>query len=296
MESLIQECRRSARLRLRKFREEYGVRTAPVDAFQLLRRIEGSGKVRLEWEQDDGFLDQLQAPLGGNKKVDGVTYYLPAAGGFLIVTRSVPLNWKRYSSWRRHHFTLAHELGHLFCGHMTVPGEAKNPAVLRMEELEADTFAAELLAPAEVLGNFRSVKEAADALWISESAVRRRMRDTGILFALRACPSCGFRRIPPAADYCRMCGCSLRAVPRPPAEPDVWFFPPPPEDCPVCGLKESGDPEGRCLNCDNPKRNHCLPEYNQRQHFCPQDALFCEVCGAPSLYAELLPRVPPPEP
>ena len=287
MEQLIPDFRRNAELRLRKFREEYGVWTAPVDVFRLLRSMEDSGKLPLEWRQDDRFLDQLRARLGG-KRVDGVTYGLPA-GGYLIVTRSVPLNWKRYSAWRRHHFTLAHELGHLFCGHMAVPYESKSPAVIRLEEAEADTFAAELLAPAEVLGNFRGVKEAADALWISESAVRRRMRDTGVLFALRTCPECGFHRIPPAADYCRMCGRSLRKIPRPPAEPEIRYFPPPPEECPVCGLKENSAPEGRCMNCDNPKQNHCLPEYDQRQHRCPQDALFCEVCGAPTLYAELIP-------
>ena len=132
--------------------------------------------------------------------------------------------------------------------------------------------------------------EAAEALLVSESAIRRRMRDTGILFAIRTCPKCGFDRIPPAADYCRMCGQSLQANPHPPAEQAVRYLPPPPEECPVCGLKETGAPEGRCMNCDNPKLNHCLPEYDQAQHWCPADALFCETCGARTLYSELLAR------
>ena len=134
------------------------------------------------------------------------------------------------------------------------------------------------------------MKEAAEALLVSESAIRRRMRDTGILFAIRTCPKCGFDRIPPAADYCRMCGQSLQADPHPPAEQAVRYLPPPPEECPVCGLKETGAPEGRCMNCDNPKLNHCLPEYDQAQHWCPADAQFCETCGARTLYSELLAR------
>ena len=287
MEALIRECRRSAEMRLRKFREEYGVWTTPADAFRLTRRIAERGKIRLQWEEDDFRLGSTDAERALSEKLDGIHYYFPRTDSYLIVTRPAPLNWKRYSSWRRYHFTVAHELGHLFCGHLTVPDEIKSREVRALEDLEADAFAAELLAPAEVLGNFRGVKEAADALWISESAVRRRMRDTGILFAVRTCPRCGFRGIPPAADYCRMCGTCLRKDPGPPAEKDIAFLPPLPEECPVCGLKESSAPEGRCLNCDNPKTNHCLPEYDQRQHFCPQDARFCEVCGAPALYAEL---------
>ena len=41
MEPLIrEECLRNAAVRLRKFREEYGVWTAPVNTFRLLREIE----------------------------------------------------------------------------------------------------------------------------------------------------------------------------------------------------------------------------------------------------------------
>ncbi len=293
MERLIPEYRRNAEARLRKFREEYGLWTAPVDAFRLPRRIAEHGKIRLRWEEDDFRLGRTGAERALAEKLDGMHFYFPRTGSYWIVTRPAPLNWRKVSSWRRYHFTVAHELGHLFCGHLAVPDEAKSPEVRALEDLEADAFAAELLAPKETLGFFRGVREAADALWVSESAIRRRMRDTGILFALRTCPRCGFGRIPPAADYCRMCGTCLREDPRPPAEPEVRYLPPLPEECPVCGLKENGAPEGRCMNCDNPKRNHCLPEYDQRQHPCPADARFCEICGAPTLYAELIPRLSP---
>ena len=246
MEPLIrEECLRNAAVRLRKFREEYGVWTAPVNTFRLLREIERTGKIRLQWEQDPSFRGEA----------DALTVCSSEGDGILIVTRMIPLHWQKYSAWRRNNFTMAHELGHIFCGHMTTPNARKSPAVLEMEETEADAFAAGLLTPPEALGHFCSVKEAAEALLVSESAIRRRMRDTGILFAIRTCPKCGFDRIPP-----------------------------------VCGLKETGAPEGRCMNCDNPKLNHCLPEYDQAQHWCPADALFCETCGARTLYSELLAR------
>ena len=66
------------------------------------------------------------------------------------------------------------------------------------------------------------------------------------------------------------------------------FFPPPPEECPACGYKNISTEDGRCLNCDASKRNHCMPEYSQPPHWCPDDANYCETCGAPTLYRELL--------
>ena len=279
MEPLIrEECLRNAAARLRRFREEYGVWTAPVDSFRLLREIENRGKIRVRWKEDPSFPEEA----------DALTVFSSDGNCILIVTRMVPMRWKKISAWRRNNFTMAHELGHIFCGHVTTPNAVKTPAVTEMEDAEADAFAAGLLMPEEALGHFCGVKEAAEALLVSESAIRRRMRDTGILFAIRTCPECGFDRVPPAADWCRMCGKCLQDNPHPPAEQAVRYLPPLPEECPVCGLKELSGPGGRCINCDNPKRNYCMPEYDQPPHRCPDDALFCETCGAPTLYAELL--------
>ena len=160
MEPLIrEECLRNAAVRLRKFREEYGVWTAPVNTFRLLREIERTGKIRLQWEQDPSFRGEA----------DALTVCSSEGNGILIVTRMIPLHWQKYSAWRRNNFTMAHELGHIFCGHMTTPNARKSPAVLEMEETEADAFAAGLLTPPEALGHFCSVKEAAEALLVSEN-------------------------------------------------------------------------------------------------------------------------------
>ena len=262
---------------VRRFREDFGVRSVPVDSFVLMKSVREKGNLILDRQNDP------QVPSG-----EAFIIHTPGTRTYTIVTGGIPpLDWKKYSSWRRINFTLAHELGHLFCGHLEVPHSLKSEKVRALEDAEADAFAAELLVPAEALAFFCTVKEAADALWVSESAVRRRMRDTGVLPAMRTCPRCGFSRIPPAAGFCRMCGACVQPVPRPPEEPEVPFLPPLPRECPVCGETELGSVGGECLNCGNPKRNRCMPEYDQPPHFCPDDARFCEICGAPTVYREL---------
>ena len=274
----MKTCRERAETCLRKFREEFGIWETPVDCFRLTDKLNASGKISIQRAEAEGLSDDF----------DGVTYYFPEEKFYLICHRPVAMMWKSRSVRRRINFTLAHELGHIFCGHLAVPDPLKTPETRALEDAEADAFAAELLTPKDVLGHFRSVKEAADALLVSESAVRRRTRDTGILFALRTCPNCGFNKIPPAADYCRMCGECLQETPHPPKERDVIFYPPPPEECPVCGYKNVSTEDGRCLYCDASKRNYCMPEYSQMPHWCPEDAKYCETCGAPTLYKELL--------
>ena len=268
---------------LLKFREEFGVWDAPVDGYRLLRRMSESGKISLRWEETRGM----------NDFIDGQTRYNPQDGSYMILLKEGPRDWKKYSSRRRFNFTIAHELGHIAFGHLAIPIRLKTEELREFEDAEADAFASRLLMPAEALGQFCSVKEAADALWVSESAVRRRIRDSGLLLAVRTCPRCGFDRIPPAAQYCRMCGESLSDPPCPPRETGVRYLPPAPEECPVCGYK-GPSPDGICLNCEYPKRNHCLPEYNQPPHRCPDDARYCEACGAPTLYGELIPQLSSP--
>ena len=99
MEPLIRdECLRNAAVRLRKFREEYGVWTAPVNTFRLLREIERRGKIRLRWEQ--------APPV--HAAADAFTWCSSDGNDILIVTREIPLNWQKYSAWRRNNFTMAH--------------------------------------------------------------------------------------------------------------------------------------------------------------------------------------------
>ena len=247
--------------RVRQFRQKAGAESVPVDAFRLADRLRREGLLRVERVEDTVLRENGDALVARSR--DG--------GRHVIFTAPLDPDWKKTSPRRRANFTMAHELGHICCGHTETPDAAKTPAVRAMEDAEADAFAAELLVPREALARFCSVKEAADSLWVSESAVRRRMRDTGVLPSRRACPRCGFSRIPPAAAFCRMCGEAVKPL-YPPWPEDVPYLPPAPAECPACGAAEPAGPGGECLNCGAPKRNHCLPEYNQAAHWCPTEA------------------------
>ena len=267
-----------AESRLRRFRTEFGIYYAPVDCFRLVRELSASGKISLEYETTR----QLSAG------TDASARYMTEIQTYYITIREPAWDWKKSSASRRCNFTMAHELGHIFCGHLRIPEEMKTPATRRTEELEADAFAAALLMPAEIISQFSSVKEAADALWVSESAVRRRLAETGVRYARRVCPQCGTPGIPPAARYCRKCGLKLRPDPNREEKPEIAWIPPSLAECVVCGSKKPALAGGICPYCEMPRRNHCLPEYDQPQHIVPADALYCPACGAETLYREFL--------
>ena len=264
--------------RVRRFREQCGLRTAPVDCYRLLKLL------------DEKKICQIRHIEDARLERTGVSFIAkdPRTGGFLLFTGLYSERWKNYSPRRRINFTLAHEIGHCACGHLEVPpGTVKSKAVEELEDLEADAFAARLLMPAEVMGFFCSVKEAADTLLVSESAVRVRLMELNLLYAIRTCPDCGLSRIPPAARFCRRCGRQLKPWDGPLQEPEVTLQPLLPRECPICGSGEYGvTPWGTCWNCDNPKQNYCLPEYNQPGHPCPKDAKYCEICGAPTYFRD----------
>ena len=275
---LSAEDRARIRRRVMKFRQEAGAGTVPVDTFRLADRLRREGILQLERVEESVLRESGGALVARSR--DGRRH--------VIFTAPLDPDWKEKSPRRRANFTMAHELGHILLGHTQTPDAAKSPAVRAQEDAEADAFAAELLSPREALARFCTVREAADALWISESAVRRRMRDTGVLPSRRKCPRCGFSRIPPAAAFCRECGKAVGARVAPGPE-DVPFLPPMPAECPACGAAEPAGPGGECLNCGAPKRNHCLPEYDQEAHPCPPEAKYCETCGAPTAFSEFLP-------
>ena len=91
---------------LRDFDVEY-----PLDCFDLIQRISGSGKIDLGIKTTDKL----------SRSFEATAVYLPEIDGYLIIMKPAPENWKQISSWRRCNFTLAHELGHIFCGHLTIP-------------------------------------------------------------------------------------------------------------------------------------------------------------------------------
>lgn len=82
-------------------------------------------------------------------------------------------------SLQRIRFTIAHELGHIFLGHISPINRNGKPFEKPDEEIEADMFAARLLAPACVLWglNLHSASEISKVCDISyESATYRAQR------------------------------------------------------------------------------------------------------------------------
>ncbi len=274
--------------RLKRFLRDYEVREWPVNCFALLRRIQESGKINLA----------LQTCSGLSGGFDAVTEYLPSIGCYLVITKPPPENWAQRSSARRCNFTLAHELGHIFLGHMEIPREAKSEQHLERDDAEADEFASRLLMPEKLIltGRFASRAEMAAAFLVSEQACWHRLNNLHRLDRLACpppeCPECGSRLISPWARFCRHCGAFLRpgedrALPEEAQEdaPVIRF--PLPRECPFCGTDILPLPGGECTVCGVPWNNPCLAEYDQPRHPNPAAALFCEICGAETTCASM---------
>lgn len=85
-------------------------------------------------------LTVMSADLGA--KVDGV---------HVMDGESVTIGYNKSHPRHRQRFTVAHELGHLLLGH-TAPGAIYiDPSSNKPEEIEANTFAGELLVPLTML-------------------------------------------------------------------------------------------------------------------------------------------------
>ncbi len=128
---------------LKRFMDEYGPFSWPIDCFRLLCDIQRSGRIQLYVVESSGLP-------GG---VDARTWYFAACGYYLMIRKSVPENWQAQSGSRRCNFTMAHELGHIFLGHLDVPEDAKSEALRSRENAEADEFASRLLMPEDLVLN-----------------------------------------------------------------------------------------------------------------------------------------------
>ena len=85
----------------------------------------------------------------------------------------------------RRRFTIAHELGHIFLGHELKGAHQRTFAKVRpQEEIDADTFAVRLLAPACVLWglNLHTSEEIAEVCGISKAAAINRAKRMEVLY------------------------------------------------------------------------------------------------------------------
>ena len=274
--------------RLKRFLRDYEVEY-PLDCFSLIQKIRSSGKIDLGIEITDKLSSSFEA----------TAVYLPDIDGYLIIMRPVPRNWKRHSSWRRCNFTMAHELGHIFCGHLTVPKNMKSKERKRMEDDEADEFAGRLLMPEGMIlrSHFPAGTDLSAAFLVSDQAIYKRLNNLRRLDLYRSpapmtCPVCGNDHISPIADYCEICGTYLPAAGkngvrvveymRAMAMPDerVVF-------CPVCGNEEYAEGARFCRICGLPAYNYCgnTDDYVDCSHINALNARFCEKCGSKTAFA-----------
>ena len=270
--------------RLKRFLDDFGPLSWPLNCFHLLYDIQASRRIRLT-------VYESSEPLPG---ADAAATFDPETGRYFIRFTRTPKDWQSRSRYRRNNFTVAHELGHIFLGHLDIPYAKKSDALRDREDMEADEFASRLLMPEELMRSacFASLPSMAAAFLVSEQACFHRMNNLRLLDRLNQppaeCPECGNRRISPCASWCRMCGASLgRNIPEKTA---LMMSLPFQARCPVCG---SGVPAGggECPDCGYPRNNPCQAEYDQPHHPNLPDARFCETCGAATLYPELA-RIP----
>ena len=275
--------------RLKQFMKDYDVTDYPLDCFALLRKIQESEKINLCVKETNRL----------SSAFDATAVYLPKLDGYLIILKSVPTDWKRYSSWRRVNFTLAHELGHIFLGHLEIPRSMKNKEQESRENDEADEFAGRLLMPEKLLlhSHFSSHGSMSAAYLVSDQALYKRLNNLKRLDLFKSsfrptCPVCGNDRISPIAEYCEICGAFLPAEGRNGVRTIEYTQAMTAEDgrvlfCPVCGNEEFSTGARFCRICGTPAYNFCgnTDVFVDCYHINSPNARFCELCGRQTVYS-----------
>lgn len=274
---------------VRRFMREYEVRSYPLNCFRLLDTVREKKLIHLDILETR----KLSAAF------DAVAEYFPSVDSYVIVMKPVPEHWKDRSPDRRCNFTLAHELGHIFCGHLAIPFGAKSPEERLRDDLEADEFAGRLLMPAGLVSACRPKDRGAlaEAFLVSEQAAARRLQSLGSPdifrpFPGRTCPRCGLVSAPGAA-FCAACGLEAGSIsgvlpvpyPAVPAGETGRVL-----KCPLCGNGEFSENARYCRICGTPAFNTCADESCGRS--CSPGARFCAACGSETAYARrgLLPE------
>lgn len=273
---------------LRRLHHQYNVPDWPIDCFQLLKVIQERGIINLGYQFVQDFAPTF----------DAVTTYFPEINGYWIVIRTPSKNWKAFSSKRRVNFTLAHELGHIFCNHVLIPKNLKTPEKLIREDEEADEFAARLLMPEKLIlrSQFSSLGELSREFLVSDSAAFIRMNNLKRLDLLKTpkesvCPKCGNDQISPAALYCDICGEFLpgggrkgvRVIEYNRYESDEWNRV---TRCLVCENVIFSIEARYCRICGTPLHNFCDSDhiFSTCTHINSSGARFCELCGSQTAY------------
>lgn len=165
--------------RKRKIPENPRYKTVTRKAYQLLAELEISefpvDPFKIIDQMDSCFLagwDELRTATGVDdpenlkvRKLDAETTIRRGSGEYLIIYDDTVTYIPRVR------FTLAHEIGHIIMGHFvefegTSLREGLTAREKKVLELEADAFAAELLAPRTIIRRFPGMKN--DPMWLKQ--------------------------------------------------------------------------------------------------------------------------------
>lgn len=115
---------------------------------------------------------------GFSTAVDGFVVPLQAKAGYLVIFNDYYRDQAGSRGRRRHRWTVAHELGHIALNHaVRFPRFQTDPTERRLAEIEAHTFAEELLAPTGEMErvSWWSIPELMDYFDLNEEAIVRRL-------------------------------------------------------------------------------------------------------------------------
>lgn len=187
--------------RLKEFLKRYKVTHYPINCFKLLETIIASKTIKLEFQMSDQF----------SNNIDAAALYFGEEAGYCIMFNSRKIGSFDYAPNRRCNFTLAHELGHIFLGHLLIPYDLKSEAQRLYEDWEADEFASRLLMPENLLLQCNFITGLTGQFLVTSQAFFIRVNNLKRLDLyktkpLPTCKTCGNTNFSPAARFCNICG------------------------------------------------------------------------------------------
>jgi len=263
-------------IRLKQFINEYKITKWPIDTIKLLKKIKKKKLLNIRF---------YSVP-GTSSAFDAQVRYYPDEDLYMFLVNKQKVKYPfRSSKDRRLNFTLAHEIGHIMLGHLSIPDHLKTVKQKMIEEEEANEFAGRLLMPEPRLlsCNFVSHEKVAEYFNVSIQALWKRLNHLKRLDILSSpdplivCEECGNSEISPFTDYCKICGCiinnpqgvEIMKYSGYELRDDYRFV-----KCPICDNEEYSERAEYCKICGASATNYCT---NCGQP-CDGNARFCERC------------------
>ena len=276
---------------LREYIRLFDIKKWPIDCVALIKEMQSSDK----------FPVQIGSVKDISSEFDAVTRYVPESGVYQLILNHDKIQYPfRKSSDRRLNFTIAHEIGHIVLEHLCISDELKSDDERNIENLEADEFAGRFLMPKKLIFscNYYSIDAVAAFINVSNAALKKRLENlarTDIIKSskVKSCTKCGNTRFSTFAEYCGICGQSIRGGLK--GIQRIYYPEEIPMDqykralvCPFCKKDLSNITGDKCIPCGTYIFNFCSDFFNQDNGKCSYANLgnsrYCEICGKPTYY------------